>query len=115
MTELDELIELWTKTLEAKECLKILEEYGVPSGLIYSVKEIVEDPHYHAREMIIPAKHPVLGEFKMPGIVPKLSRTPGRVKHTGAEVMGKHNDEIYGGLLQYSAETINRLKENRVI
>lgn len=115
MEELDNLIEQWTLTLPAKEALAILEEKGVPSGLIYSAKDIVEDPHYEAREMIIKAEHPQLGEFPMPGIVPKLSRTPGKVKFVGGEVMGKHNEEIYQGLLGLSNEEMEKLKEERII
>lgn len=115
MEELDRLIEEWTKTLPAKECLEILEENGVPSGLIYSSKEIVEDPHYQAREMIIKKEHPILGDFPMPGIVPKLSRTPGDVKHVGAEVLGKHNQEIYGGLLNYDDDKLIEMKVQHII
>jgi len=115
MEELDQLIEKWTKTLPADECLAILEEHGVPSGPIYSAKEIVEDPQYKAREMIITKEHPELGEFPMPGIVPKLSRTPGRVKHVGAEKMGKHNGEVYGNLLGYNEEQLKALKEEQII
>jgi formyl-CoA transferase len=115
MKELDDLIEEWTKSLTAKEALEILEEKGVPSGLIYSVKDIIEDPHYKAREMIISVEHPQLGEFPMPGIVPKLSRTPGRVKHPGAETMGKDNEEVYGKLLGFTRERLKQLEENQII
>jgi formyl-CoA transferase len=115
MKELDLKIEEWTKTLTAKEVLDLLAEKGVPSGLIYSAKDIVEDPHYKARDMIVTKKHPELGEFPMPGIVPKLSRTPGHVKYVGPEVMGKHNQEIYGSLLNYSEERLEELKEKRII
>lgn len=115
LEELDQLIENWTKTLPAKDVLELLAEKGVPSGLIYSVKDIVADPHYQAREMIITSEHPELGEFPMPGIVPKLGRTPGKVRHVGAEVMGKHNLEVYQELLEYSDEKINRLKEEKII
>lgn len=115
MTELDQLIEEWTKTQESKEVLELLAEKGVPSGLIYTAKDIVEDPHYEAREMIIKAEHPTLGEFPMPGIVPKLSRTPGKVKHVGAETMGKYNEEIYGGLLKYDGRKLAELKDNNII
>lgn len=115
MEELDQKIEEWTKTLPAKECLEILEEKGVPSGLIYSAKEMVEDPHFKAREMIIRKEHPVLGEFPMPGVVPKLSRTPGRVKYTGAEKVGKHNEEIYRGLLGYDEARIEALQNMNII
>jgi formyl-CoA transferase len=94
---------------------KTLDEKGVPSGLIYTAKEILEDPHYQEREMIVNVEHPELGEFPMPGIVPKLSRTPGKVNHVGPEVMGKHNDEVYRNWLGYSEEEVERLKETSVI
>ncbi|MEH7523763.1 CoA transferase [Bacillus sp. JJ1503] len=115
MKLLDSMIENWTKTLPAKEALSILEEKGVPSGLIYNAKDILEDPHYREREMIIKLDHPELGEFPMPGIVPKLSRSPGRVKHLGPEMMGKHNNEIYKGLLGFNDERIKELQNNNII
>jgi formyl-CoA transferase len=115
MKLLDSMIEEWTKTLPAKETLKILEEKGVPSGLIYSAKDIVEDPQYQEREMIIKVEHPQLGEFPMPGIVPKLSRTPGKVKHVGPDVMGKHNVEVYQELLGFDDDKLIELQEKRII
>jgi formyl-CoA transferase len=115
MKLLDSMIEEWTKTLPAKEALEILEEKGVPSGLIYTAKDIVEDPQYQEREMIIKVEHPQLGEFPMPGIVPKLSRTPGKVKNVGPDVMGKHNVEVYQELLGFDDEKLKELQEKRII
>ena len=115
MKLLDSMIEEWTKSLNAKEALEILEEKGVPSGLIFTAKDIVEDPHYKEREMIVNVDHPDLGEFPMPGIVPKLSRTPGEIRHAGPERMGKHNREVYGSLLGYSEERLSELKERKII
>ncbi|WP_257347466.1 CaiB/BaiF CoA transferase family protein [Pseudalkalibacillus decolorationis] len=115
MKMLDLMIEEWTKSVPAQEALALLEEKGVPSGLIYSAKDIVEDPHYKAREMIVSVEHPELGDFPMPGVVPKLSRTPGKVKYPGAEKLGKHNAEVYGELLGFSQEKIEELIEMRVI
>ncbi|MDN3499715.1 CoA transferase [Microbacterium sp. APC 3898] len=115
MTELDQLIEEWTKTQKTTEVLELLAEKGVPSGLIYSAKDIVEDPHYAARDMIIKTEHPVLGEFPMPGVVPKLSRTPGKVKHVGAESIGKDNAAVYGKLLNYDEEKLKELKDKKII
>lgn len=115
MEELDQLIEQWTRTMPAQDCLAVLEENGVPSGPIYSAKEIVEDPHYQAREMIIHAEHPVLGEFPMPGIVPKLSRTPGQVKHVGAIKLGADNGEVYARLLGFNEEQLAELMEKGVL
>lgn len=115
MKELDLLIEKWTKTLSSKDALEILAEKGVPSGSIYSAEDIVKDPHYQAREMIITKEHPELGDFPMPGIVPKLGRTPGEVKFVGAEIMGKHNEEVYKNLLGYDKEKLQQLKGNKTI
>ena len=115
MKVLDLLIEEWTKSLSAKEALAKLEEKGVPSGLIYSAKDIVEDPHYQEREMILSVEHPELGEFPMPGIVPKLSRTPGKVKHPGPESVGKHNEEVYTQIMGYSEEKVEEWKKRNII
>ncbi len=115
MTELDELIEQWTKGQDTEVALEILAEKGVPSGLIYTAKDIVEDPHYAAREMIITREHPTLGEFPMPGVVPKLSRTPGEVKHVGSEKVGKDNVLVYGKILEYDEDKLKGLEEREII
>ncbi|MGP4079277.1 CaiB/BaiF CoA transferase family protein [Pseudalkalibacillus sp. R45] len=115
MKELDLLIEEWTKSLPAREALIKLEEKGVPSGMIYTAKEIVEDPHYQEREMILKVDHPELGEFPMPGIVPKLSRTPGKVNHPGPEKLGKHNEEIYSNLLGFTNTELKGLRSTNII
>ncbi|MCF6411591.1 CaiB/BaiF CoA transferase family protein [Pseudalkalibacillus salsuginis] len=115
MKELDLLIEEWTKSLPAKDSLQKLEEKGVPSGMIYTAKEIVEDPHYQEREMILKVDHPQLGEFPMPGIVPKLSRTPGKVNHPGPEKQGKHNEEVYSKLLGFTEKDFKELKAANII
>ncbi len=115
MKELDLLIEEWTKSLPAKDALQKLEEKGVPSGMIYTAKEIVEDPHYQEREMILKVDHPQLGEFPMPGIVPKLSRTPGKVNHPGPEKQGKHNEEVYSKLLGFTEKDFEELKAANII
>jgi formyl-CoA transferase len=115
MKLLDSLIEEWTKSLNAQDALNILEDKGVPSGLIYTAKEILEDPHYKEREMIINVEHPELGEFPMPGVVPKLSRTPGKVKEAGAERMGKHNEEIYIQLLGLREEQLKELENENIV
>ena len=97
--ELDAAISAWTVTLTATELLMTLEQAGVPSGRIFTARDIAEDPHYAAREMIVDVPEPGLnGEtVPMPGIVPKLGETPGRLNR-GAPLLGEHNDEILGAL-----------------
>ncbi|MFX6949427.1 CoA transferase, partial [Acinetobacter baumannii] len=80
----------------------------VPAGRIYSVADIVSDPHYAAREMILPTELPGDVTVKMPGITPKLSDTPGDVRWSGP-TLGQHTDEVLAGLGLEQAE-IARLR-----
>ncbi|MCY0896787.1 MAG: CoA transferase [Alicyclobacillaceae bacterium] len=115
MEVLDQIIEEWTREHESEHVLSTLEQYGVPAGKIYSAKDILEDPHYLARDMILSMQHEKFGAFKLPGIVPKLSRTPGEVKWLGPTIMGSHNDEIYGQLLGYSETFLEELKREGIV
>jgi crotonobetainyl-CoA:carnitine CoA-transferase CaiB-like acyl-CoA transferase len=112
--ELDTLIEEWVQLHPTGEILRILDEAAVPVGPIYSVDDIVEDEQYHAREMLLETEIEGIGPVKMPGLVPKLSETPGGVEWYGG-LLGAHNEDVYGGLLGLSAEEIERLSEEGVI
>jgi crotonobetainyl-CoA:carnitine CoA-transferase CaiB-like acyl-CoA transferase len=98
--ELDDAIARWTEQRDADELLALLAEAGVPSGRIYTARDIVADPHYAAREMIVEVPEPGLGgeTVPMPGVVPKLTATPGRLTR-GAPLLGEHNAEILGPIL----------------
>jgi formyl-CoA transferase/succinyl-CoA--D-citramalate CoA-transferase len=102
--ELDEAIGEWTAGFGADGLLAVLAEAGVPSGRIYTARDIVGDPHYAAREMIVDVPEPGLdGEtVPMPGVVPKLSGTPGRLTR-GAPLLGEHNRAVLGTVLGASA------------
>jgi crotonobetainyl-CoA:carnitine CoA-transferase CaiB-like acyl-CoA transferase len=90
---LDEAISAWTSKHSMDEILSRLDEADVPAGRIYSVADIVEDPHYAAREMLLSAELPGDVSVKMPGITPKLSETPGGVRWSGP-TLGQHTDEV---------------------
>ncbi len=109
MEVLDGIIAEWTATIPAAELLDLLNESGVPAGRIYRAKDMLEDPHFKAREAIVRLVHPELGEFPMHSVFPKLSGTPGSVRSVGPE-LGQHNDEIYKGLLGFDDETIEALR-----
>jgi crotonobetainyl-CoA:carnitine CoA-transferase CaiB-like acyl-CoA transferase len=94
---LDDAISAWTSQRTMDEILARLDAADVPSGRIYSVADIVEDPHYAAREMILSAELPGDVSVKMPGITPKLSDTPGGVKWPGP-ALGQHTDEVLKSL-----------------
>jgi formyl-CoA transferase len=112
--EIDALIGEWTRTQTCAVVLELMEEFSVPAGLIYRAPEMLEDPHFQAREAIVSVPHPDFGELKMQNVAPKLSRTPGRVRSPSPR-LGQHNDEIYRGLLGLSADRYAQLQAAKVI
>ncbi len=72
------------------------------------------DPHYRDRQMIIDVPVAGLGVLPQPGVVPKLSLTPGRVTHAGG-ALGSHTDEILSHLLGMSGDEIAQLRSDRVV
>ena len=114
MEYLDEQIEAWTKTMDMKDVLKILDEYQIPAGPIYNIEDIFNDVHYKARDMIESVKVEGLGELRVPGIMPKFSRTPGRIKWAGAK-LGEHNKEIYKDMLGMSEEELKEMEEKGIV
>lgn len=110
---LDAAIESWSRQHSIDEVLQQLEQAEVPSGRIYSVADMVNDPHFNARDMLLSTELPDGQVVKMPGIVPKLSETPGQVKWRGPE-LGEHTESVlkqYG----YQAEDIENLRVSGVV
>lgn len=110
---LDAAIESWSRQHSIDEVLQQLEQAEVPSGRIYSVADMVNDPHFNARDMLLSTELPDGQVVKMPGIVPKLSETPGQVKWCGPE-LGEHTESVlkqYG----YQAEEIESLRVSGVV
>lgn len=112
--KLDELIGRWTARLGTDQVLDLMERHGVPAGLIYRPPDMLNDPQYAARQAIVAVAHPQFGELKMQNVAPKLSETPGTI-HGASPELGQHNDEIYRQLLNFSAERIEELKQERII
>lgn len=94
---LDDAIEAWTRRHPIDQVLATLDAAEVPAGRIYSVADIVNDPHYQARDMLLDSQLPDGTPVRMPGIVPKLSDTPGRVDWQGP-ALGEHTDALLAGL-----------------
>ncbi len=113
--ELDAIIQSWVAERDSTEIDRIMNENGIVCGPVYTIADIFQDPHYAAREMLIRMQDPELGELMAPGIVPKLSATPGAARFTGSWQLGSHNDEVYGGLLGLSEEERAGLAEEGVI
>jgi len=112
--ELDALIGRWTATLNSADVLSLCEENGVPAGNIYRAPEMLEDPHFAAREALVAIDHPQHDNFVMQNVAPKLSKTPGKVDWVGPE-LGGYNESIYGELLGMSTPAMADLKERGII
>jgi formyl-CoA transferase len=114
MDELDGIIAAWTSTLDADDLLERLNEHGVPAGRIYRARDMLADPHFAARDAIVRLQHPALGEFPVQNVTPKLSETPGSVRHLGPQ-LGEDNDDVYRGLLEMDDERFTTLHDDGVI
>lgn len=114
MEGLDGLIAAWTSTLDSDDLLGRLHEGGVPAGRIFRAKDMFADPHFAARDAIVRLTHPELGEFAMHNVFPRLSETPGSVRHVGP-TLGEHNKEIYQGMLGIDDATMSSLHSAGVI
>ena len=89
MAVLDDIIGAWTGSLSADDLLATLNDHGVPAGRIYTARDMVTDPHYLAREMVLRATSAQGWNLPMTGVVPKFGGTPGAVRHVGPR-LGEH-------------------------
>jgi len=111
--EIEKVIGDWVAAHDLTHVLDVLEKADVPSGKIYDIADIAKDAHYAAREMIRSHRLKDGKSVKLPGIVPKLSLTPGDTKWVGPE-LGAHTAEVLGAL-GYSEEQQRELKKRGVI
>ena len=91
--EIDAAIGAWTIERSRDEVLAALDAARVPVGRVYSIEDIAADPHYQAREMIVETDTSTGARLKVPGIVPKLSATPGRIAHR-APRLDEHGGDL---------------------
>jgi formyl-CoA transferase len=112
--ELDETISRWTATLSTAALLSTLEKHGIPSGLIYRAPDMLQDPHFQAREAIVNTPHPQFGTLRMQNVAPRLSASPSSVR-TPAPALGEHNAQVYADLLGLKPEVIEAYRARGVI
>lgn len=111
--EIYALIDAWTRSLPQEQVLSLLSQAEVPASRIFSVADMFSDPQFIARDMLINAQLPDGKAFKMPGIVPKLSATPGSSEWAGP-ALGEHTDELLTQM-GYDSQALSQLRAEGVI
>ena len=111
---IDDIITRWTLQHTCAECEQTLHAAEVPAARIYTVADIFKDPHYAARGMLAKVPDDDLGTVTMTDIVPKLSATPGAIRHSGHRI-GQDTRRVLRELAGLSAEEISRLEAERII
>ncbi|WP_428718995.1 CaiB/BaiF CoA transferase family protein [Undibacterium curvum] len=111
--EIDAAIQQWCSTQTIDTALACLQQADVPVGKIYSVRDMMQDPQFQARQMFEQHNFADGSPVKLPAITPKLSVTPGATNWLGPQ-LGQHNEEILQSL-GYSSEQIAAFKSNQVI
>jgi formyl-CoA transferase len=108
--ELDSRINQWTRTLTVDEVDALMITHSIPAGRVYRAPDMLDDPHFKAREAIIEVETERFGQLKMQSAFPKLSATPSSVRRAAPSKVGQHNAEIYGGLLGLNADDLAALE-----
>ena len=111
--EIDQAIEAWTRQQSVEDVLQALESASVPAGKIYSIADIASDPHYTARGMLQEITLADGSDLKVPGVVPKLSATPGQHRRN-APNLGQDTDDILKEM-GLNSEQIQKLKASGIV
>ncbi len=110
----NEVVSAWTRQHDGEEIEQMLIQAEVPVSRVYTMPDIFADPHFAARDMLPSVPHPELGTLRHPGIVPKLSATPGRIRHSGPD-QGQDTRAVLEHELGLSATEIDTLAAQGVI
>ncbi|MAU41424.1 MAG: formyl-CoA transferase [Kordiimonas sp.] len=112
--ELDDIIAQWTAQKTVAEVEACMEQHGVPAGRLFKASDMLEDPHYRARDTIVDVPHPEFDHLKMQNVFPRLSESPGTIRWPGPD-LGAHNADIFQDLLGLDEADIIALREKGVI
>lgn len=114
MKLLDGIVAEWTRQYDGPALEALLRKAEVPCTRVYTIADIYGDPHFEAREMLLQVPHPVLGHTTQTGIVPRLSATPGGIRHTGPDI-GADSRQVLTEVLGLSAEHIQALQASGAV
>lgn len=114
--EIDAIVGEWAAEHDSVTLTKVLEDAGVVVGPVSTVADVVENPRFRARNMIVAHYDEAVGRNILgPGVMPVLDRTPGRVRWAGPPIPGSHNAEVYRGLLGMTDHQLDALRESGII
>lgn len=113
--ELDAIIAEWTGHLPLGEVWDRLNRAGIPAGPMYSAPDLMQDPHFRVRGVLVEWEDEEWQELLMPGVVPILSETPGRVRWAGRKTVGADNEWLYCQVLGLSLAELEALRADGVI
>ncbi|WP_114520443.1 CoA transferase [Altererythrobacter sp. ZODW24] len=108
-TELDNLVNAWTATLTVEEVDAAMIKHSIPAGRVYRAPDMLDDPHFKARDAIVEVETTRYGKLKMQNAFPKFSATPSGIRRPAPAVAGQDNNAIYGTLLGLDASELEGL------
>src|SRR5262249_39784040 len=112
---LNAMIEAWTTSHDLATLEKKLQDVDVPATRIFTMADIFRDPHYNARGAIVDARDEELGSIKMANVVPRLSATPGRVRHAGGNTVGVDTRAVLREVAGLSDAEIEALRKSGIV
>jgi crotonobetainyl-CoA:carnitine CoA-transferase CaiB-like acyl-CoA transferase len=113
--ELDALINDWTSTHTVDEVEAAMIEHAIPAGRIYRPQDMLDDPHFAARDAVVDVPHPRWKNLKMQNVFPKLSRTPGSIRSIAPQEVGQDNDAVWGETLGIAPDALKDMKDRGII
>lgn len=108
-TELDDRINAWTATLTIEQVDALMIKHSIPAGRVYRAPDMLEDPHFKAREAIIEVDTINHGKLKMQSAFPKFSQTPSNVRSPAPAFPGQDNADVLGEVLGMDANAVDAL------
>jgi len=113
--ELDEIIGAWAKDKAIADLEDLMIENAVPVGKVYRPSDMLEDPHYKARDAIVNVPDERFGQVKLQNIFPKMSKTQGEIRWPGPDKLGAHTEEVLTELLDLSSSQIEKLRSSGIV
>ena len=112
--EVNAIVRAWTSSREREAVIRRCSECEVPCGPVCSIEDIFNEEQFWVRDTLTRVADPRIGEIAVQGTVPKLSDTPGGIRHLGT-TLGAHNEAVYGDELGLAGEEMAALAEAGVI